>query len=107
SDVVKAIDPASLRDAPEVPGGWSDHESAGVAVLPAKHLAWLNFGPDLGLPPHKVDDLSVPSGRDTSFLFDMGGFVLGRIVVEFSAPSGTVIDVGYAEDWSEERARPN
>ena len=107
SAVAEEIRPADLVEPPALPGGWTEAHLTDVPVLPAKHLAWIGFGPDLGIPGHQVGAFSVPTGRDTSFVFDMGGFVLGRIVVEFEASPGTVLDVGYGEDLDTARQRPN
>lgn len=81
-----------------VPGGWSPAAKPEAPVLPAKNMAWAKFGSDLALPPHTTGDLDIPAGASTSFIFDFGNEVLGRIFVNFTAPKGTYVEVGYAED---------
>ncbi|MDX2111831.1 MAG: family 78 glycoside hydrolase catalytic domain [Verrucomicrobiota bacterium] len=100
---VKGLEPEKLTEPPAVPGGWSVREMPTAPVLPAKAMAWAKFGPPLPLRGEDVRNLSVPAGQPTSFIFDMGGEVLGRIFVDFEAPEGTIIDVGYAEELKDGR----
>ena len=77
---------------------WRPVKRDPLPASPAKGLAWCEFGPALKLDPHVARDLPVAAGKPTSFIFDMGGEVLGRIFVEFDGPEGTVVDVGHTEE---------
>ena len=77
---------------------WRPAMRDSLPASPAKGLAWSELGPDLKLDPHAVRSLKVALRKPTSFVFDMGREVLGRIFVEFDAPAGTAVDVGHAEE---------
>ncbi len=82
----------------DIPGGWSPAAIPEAPVLPAKNMAWAKFGDDIALPPHSTGSLKIEAHDSTSFIFDFGNEVLGRIFVDFDAPSATHVEVGYAED---------
>lgn len=81
-----------------VDGGWSPAPIPAAPVSPTKNMAWAKFDTNLGLPPHTTGDLTVEANQSTSFIFDFGNEVLGRIFVDFEAPAGSYIEVGYSED---------
>jgi hypothetical protein len=67
-------------------------------VSPIRMLAWLKEREFFRVDAGKLCDFHLPAGQGHSLLFDFGNIVLGRIFVEYTAPAGTVIDVGYAEE---------
>jgi hypothetical protein len=85
---------------------WRPVKRDSLPASPAKGLAWCELGPALKLDPHVARDLSVAAGKPTSFIFDMGGEVLGRIFVELDGPEGTVVDVGHTEELKDSRPLP-
>ncbi len=95
--IISDCPPDSPGSIPALAAAWRKEPRNTVPVSPAKGLAWCRFGEDLALLISSVRDIVVPAGRDASFVFDMGREVLGRVIVEFEAPEGTVVDGGYEE----------
>ncbi len=42
--------------------------------------------------------VSIPPGGSMRIILDMGGIVMGQVLFELDAPSGTVLDLSYTED---------
>jgi alpha-L-rhamnosidase len=91
--------PLASPDAlPDLSVGWKPQPRRGSANNPAWEMAWRDPAEPKAHEPARVGDLTLEGGEDTALVFDMGGERLGRIFVDFEAPRGTHIDVGYAED---------
>lgn len=124
--IVKRGAPASLDDVPELDGLWHDEPLQGIPVSPCKGMAWASFGRPLAVetdadgaqrlcvaqdaaaadhaaPIWVTRNIRIPAGQDVSLIFDMGTIQLGRIMVDLDAPSGTVVDVGGAEELMGDR----
>ncbi len=84
--------PANLSE------GWVGQERGTLPANPAWNVAWSNLGEKDNIHPSQVKQLKADNPEGTAFVFDMGGKQLGRIFVEYDAPEGTVIDIGFAED---------
>jgi hypothetical protein len=89
---------------PELAGRWEERRPEPFPVSPCRGLAWARFGERLALPAHAVADLQLPAA-DCSLVFDLGRMTLGRVFVEFDAPPGACVDVGYAEELQGDRPR--
>jgi len=101
--VLETFPPASLEDASIPSDSWMDKATSNAGASPTRGLAWRTFQESLPFPSYKVQDFIIPANQDTSLVFDMGIITLGRIFVEYEAPEGTIIDVGYAEDLKDKR----
>jgi len=104
-EAVQTLDPATLdpESIPTFSRPWIAHREETFPTLPIIHQAWADLGPDLKLPASTTADFEIPSAGAYSYIFDMGGIVLGMPFVEFDAPAGTVIETGYSEDLKEGR----
>lgn len=99
SELVGATNPETFTsEPPELPGGWHDCPHIDFYLLPRRHIAWTEFDGEIHVPGSRPTNLTLmPDEGDASFIFDMGGLTLGRIFVEYDAPEGTILDVGFAE----------
>ncbi|RMG55198.1 MAG: hypothetical protein D6722_28190, partial [Bacteroidetes bacterium] len=75
---------------------WQDQPLRPVGVNPATDLAWQDYGPVFPVSTGQVDSLTVPDG--SALVFDFRYKKLARVLIDYEAPAGTVIDVGFAED---------
>jgi len=102
---IQQLDPSTIE--PDSIGTyaqpWMPRAGQPECSLPAMHLAWAEFGPGLIEARDQLENFTVPAGTATSYVFDMGGIVLGMPFVEFDAPAGTIIDTGYSEDLKNDR----
>ncbi len=96
---------ASPHDLPPLSQTWIRQPRQTLPVNPAVHLAWSHFGQAYDTPGTKVAKLVARDPHGTAYVFDFGHNTLGRIFVEFEAPAGTIIDVGFGE-WLH-RDRPD
>ncbi|MDZ7721714.1 MAG: family 78 glycoside hydrolase catalytic domain, partial [candidate division KSB1 bacterium] len=86
----------SHQELPEFLGPWQGQNRGVTAGNPAWDMAWRMPDSNLNLPSHQVSDITLTD--ESALVFDMGGKILGRIFIEYTAPEGTRIDIGFAED---------
>lgn len=72
---------------------------------PAWLMAWKYFDKALPHEPSKIENIELKN-PETAIVVDMGGKLLGRIVVEYEATEGTMVDVGFTEDLTLDGKRP-
>ncbi|PHN01342.1 alpha-L-rhamnosidase-related protein [Flavilitoribacter nigricans] len=67
---------------------------------PAIEMAWRYIEPEraLEIPDWQIDEIDIPAQQGTALLFDFRYKRLGRIIIEYDAPAGTVLDVAFTED---------
>ncbi len=103
---------ASTKGAlPDLGAAWKSLPKAWQGVTPMLQRGWavLEKGE---LPPHaEVFDQPALCSPHTSqasvvLLFDFGGEVLGRPLIELTAPAGTIIDLTYTERLYHGQAEP-
>lgn len=87
---------ASPDDLPQALRPWKPWPRERKADTPCRERAWRTFE---RLEAHGQTRLPAapPKGAALALLFDFGGEVLGRPVLEFTAKAGTVVDVAYTE----------
>ncbi len=84
---------------------WTKQPRHATAGNPAWEVVWSQFGKAAEIDPALVTNLKAGFKEGTAFVLDMGGKQLARIFVEYEAPAGTIIDIGYAEDMIGDRPR--
>jgi len=82
----------------DLSAGWKDHHRDEDAQNPAFEMAWRYLGEQQEHQPWQVDDIMVENTEGTALVYDFRYKKLGRIVIEYEAPAGTVLDVGFTED---------
>jgi alpha-L-rhamnosidase len=88
-----------LEDLPEdLSAGWIERTRHESANNPAKEITWRTLGESLPYDPWDVTDIRVKPGPGTAIMFDHGENGYGRIFIEYEAPEGTIIDIGWEED---------
>lgn len=65
---------------------------------PAINMAWRYTDQELPLPDWQIDDVDVPSQEGASLVYDFRYKKLGRIAIDYDAPEGTILDIGFSED---------
>ncbi|MBI9070209.1 MAG: family 78 glycoside hydrolase catalytic domain [Melioribacteraceae bacterium] len=65
---------------------------------PALDMVWYYPKEEIKADAWKTTDITVENENGNVLVFDLGGKTLGRIFIEFEAPSGTVLDLGISED---------
>lgn len=76
---------------------WTSH-SSGDGGNPAIDMSWRSGGESLNIPEWQMDHIELPPAEPTALLYDFRYKKLGRIVVEYDAPAGTIIDIAFTED---------
>lgn len=76
---------------------WKAQSRQQTGGNPAWEVAWSRLGKKADIRASKVKNLTAEYSDGTAFVFDMGGKKLGRIFVEYEAPAGTILDIGFAE----------
>lgn len=71
--------------------------------MPVFSQAWAVFAEALAGPSGDVRPVEMPVSPGGSAIYDLGQISLGRVFVEFEAPAGTIVDVGYAEELRGDR----
>ncbi len=84
---------------------WKKQLRGSTAGNPAWNVVWSQFGKKINIHESNVSNLDASFKEGTAFVFDMGGKQLGRIFVEYDAPEGTIIDIGYSEDMIGQKPR--
>ena len=87
------------EDLPRLSAGWTPQIRRNIPSSPGLGMAALRFERTIPSLPTTISDLKASAGSRTAFVFDFGRRTLGRIFVEYDAPAGTAIDVGYTEDF--------
>lgn len=77
---------------------WNGQVRDGVSHNPALDMVWKYSNQELKINDWQTEDIQVEPGPGTAIVYDMGAKTLGRVIVEFDAPEGTVIDMGISED---------
>ena len=91
------------KELPELSAGWIPRFREESAGNPAWEMAWRYFGDQKPIQSWQVQNLTADDSAGTAFVFDMGGKQLGRLFVEFEAPAGTFIDIGFSEELEGDR----
>lgn len=65
---------------------------------PAINMAWKYFDQPLQLPEWQIDEVAIPARKGTSLIYDFRYKKLGRISIDYEAPEGTILDIGFTED---------
>lgn len=86
--------PGFAADSPATPFAWREQSVLPAHCPPLRRLAWTIATPD---PLPATFPLTLPAGVDTLLNVSMGGITLGSIAVDIEAPTGTVLDIGHAE----------
>lgn len=80
---------------------WKGQVRNGETNNPALDMVWYYPDKELDLPEWQTKNISIATGPGTALVFDIGRKRLGRLFVEFEAPEGTRIDLGFSEDLYE------
>lgn len=86
---------------------WRNYLPPAIPEANIRFLSWIRFGSPLNLSENRLENIEIPAGEDCTLIFDMGQLNLGRIFVEYDAPPGSNIDVGYAEKMFDGRPHYN
>jgi hypothetical protein len=65
---------------------------------PAIDMSWRYAGDSLHLPEWDMDNIEIAAAKPSALVYDFRYKKLGRIVIEYDAPAGTILDVGFTED---------
>ncbi|MCB0630436.1 MAG: alpha-L-rhamnosidase N-terminal domain-containing protein [Saprospiraceae bacterium] len=65
---------------------------------PAIDMSWRSAGASLPFPGWVPDDIAIADGAPTGLVYDFRYKKLGRIAIDYEAPAGTILDVGFTED---------
>lgn len=82
----------------ETPYDWMEHRQSPAAGNPAMEMAWRYFEERRSTPDWQIDDITLTSTDGVSLVYDFRYKKLGRIIIDYEAPAGTIIDVGMTED---------
>lgn len=98
---VKKLEDLTELDVSKVPKEedyqWYTHRENGMGNA-ATEMAWTYLGKKREQPNDLSDDIVITDQSGTALVYDFRYKKLGRIVVEYEAPEGTKLDVGFTED---------
>lgn len=97
ADAVKAMDLAAQDIHLKLNHKWTPQLTENDGN-PAINMAWRYTDQALQLPEWQLDEVEVPAHQGTSLVYDFRYKKLGRIVIDYEAPAGTVLDVAFTED---------
>lgn len=102
---VKSLEELRAIDVTTVPKGasWNWQPQQNGTGNPATEMAWQYFGEEQPIPPDPNQDITIESPSGMALVYDFRYKKLGRIIVEYEAPEGTILDVGFTEDLIENR----
>ena len=91
-------------DSPEI--AWREVPINAIPHSPLRNIAWTlpHAAPTQRSLPLTIDS-ATNSAAPTFVTIDMGKIVLGRPTFDISAPAGTTLDIGFAEETRNARAR--
>ncbi len=80
---------------------WQPKKRTGSANNPAIETAWAYYEEEIPHHPAKVSNITIENKTGTALVFDMGQNSYGRVFIEFTAPEGTIVDLAWSEDKTE------
>lgn len=92
---IERLDPLQVPKA--LPGTWTFH-SGSEGGNPAIEMAWQYFGEQVPHPSGQLEGITIEGMEGNALLYDFRFKKLGRIIVEYEAPSGTIFDLATTED---------
>jgi len=90
------FEPNDLADFTTV--NWQDHSRTADANNPAVDMSWRYIDETKPFEAWKVDELEVYDPAGTALVYDFRYKKLGRIIIDYEAPEGTILDVGFTEE---------
>ncbi len=100
----KTIPATNHKQLPRRLKKWNPVPRGAYANNPAWDMAWRTVEKKLAISEHQVQHIEIPEGEEAALVFDMGGKKLARIFIEYEAPKGTKVDIGFSEDLRDGRA---
>ncbi|MCK5776953.1 MAG: hypothetical protein KAH25_12280, partial [Bacteroidales bacterium] len=88
---------------PKLSKTWEGQKRGDLCNNPAISIAYSYFKKELKHEKTKVTEIEINDKTGTAVIFDMGSIKYGRIFVEYTAPEGTIVDIGWAEDKEGDR----
>lgn len=82
----------------QFPDAWQGQPRGSSAHNPAVEMSWQYFGEQQAAPAYPSFPLALGAEHPHALVYDFRYKRLGRIVVEYEAPEGTILDVGFSED---------
>jgi alpha-L-rhamnosidase len=83
---------------------WNIHLRDESAQNPVWDMAWQTLDRKINLPSTQAFPITFHDSTEKAILIDLGQKQLGRIIVQYEAPEGTQLDLGYTEDLLDNRA---
>lgn len=77
---------------------WKKQVRGGETNNPALDMVWKYSYKPRDYPDWQTRYIKVGKEAGTALVFDIGAKTLGRLFIEFEAPEGTHIDLGFSED---------
>ena len=77
---------------------WKAHKRSDLSGNPAIEMAWQYFDKKQKIPDWQRKDIVLNELNGSSLVYDFRFKKLARILIDFEAPAGTVLDVGITED---------
>jgi len=78
--------------------GWQPHSREADANNPAWDMGWRYVDETKSHERWKVDDIQVYDPNGTAIVYDFRFKKLGRIIIDYEAPEGTILDVAFTEE---------
>ncbi|MEO0468158.1 MAG: alpha-L-rhamnosidase N-terminal domain-containing protein [Bacteroidota bacterium] len=77
---------------------WQEEDNQPAGVNPAFSMAWFEPRVQYMVPPEPLFPRDMPADGPPALVYDFRHKQLGNIIIEYEAPTGTIIDVGFTED---------
>ncbi|MEE9439900.1 MAG: alpha-L-rhamnosidase N-terminal domain-containing protein [Saprospiraceae bacterium] len=95
--------PFAPEELPKLSKSWVGHIKGDHCNNPSVSIAYSYFDKKIDHEPTKVTDIALDDKSGNAIIYDMGKNTYGRIFIEYTAPEGTIVDIGWAEDKDGDR----
>ncbi len=82
---------------PELSKGWEGKKRGDYCNNPAISIVYSYFDQEKVYEKTQVTEIELDDKKGNAVIFDMGKNTYGRIFLEYTAPEGTIADIGWSE----------
>jgi len=93
--------PFTPNNLPQLSKGWEGQKRGDNCNNPAISIVYSYFKEEKTHEKTKVTEIELNDEGGNSVVFDMGKITYGRIFLEYTAPEGTIADIGWSESKEE------
>ena len=95
----RTVIPTSIAQLPQLPTPWRAVSRQETPRVPAREMGWDTIGERLPHDGSVISQILLPCTADqaATVVFDLGGEMLGHVMIDLDAPAGAVVDIAVGE----------